>query len=176
MCLILFNDSILKVTLTRNADTINPYFRDGEIKAQQMAIGSGRSTQVLHHPSPLTLLIVFSVVVSTLLATDLIQRAPAPGPSCISPFPPLLSPAPTPCMFSGATVALEMKDYDHTLSGSAQEESGALPPQGRLRGWFQAPWRGCVSTEGSVDSLADRCAMWRFSASCGFLRTRVTAC
>ena len=102
-----------------------------------MAVGSGR-TQVSPHPGPLTLLAGFSVVgaISTLLATTSLRGPQPPVPACVSPFPPLLSPVPTPCTFSGASVAPEMKDYDCTLLASVQEESGALPAQGRLRGLF----------------------------------------
>lgn len=140
-----------------------------------MAVGSERRTRVSPYPDPLTVLASLSVVraVSPLFATDLTQSAPARNPSCLFPSPPLPSPAPVPCTFSEASVAPEMKDCDRTRLASVPEESGALPPP--VDGVVLSPWRGCVSTEGSADSLAEGGAVWRVSASCGFLRTRVTA-
>lgn len=139
------------------ADLIIPYFRDGGTEAQQIVVGSGRRTQVLLHPGPLTLLAGFSVVsvFSDLPATDLPQRAPAPSPSCMSPFPPLLFPTPIPCTFSGASAAPETKDYDRTLAASFQEEMWS-PGSGDPRS-SSAPGQA----DGVVLSLLERLRKYR---------------
>lgn len=72
-------------------------------------------------------------------------------------------------------MAPETKGCDLTLLPSVQEKSGTLPTQDRLMKWCLAPWRACVDIEASVDSLTEGGAIWRLEASCGFLRTRVTA-
>ena len=97
----------------------------------------------------------------------------SPDPHCLSPLPALLSlllTSPLTLFLSHPQEPVWPQKWrigtSHYYHLFRRKWELSLP-QGRLRGQFSVPWRGCANVEASVDGLAERGAIWQFSASYG---------
>lgn len=135
MCLILYNDYILGDTNSRRQIVFSLILEMRKRRLSSWLRGPGRGTQVSMYPGPLTLLAGCSTLrASSALLTINVLRGP--DPQCqLSLFPTTSSLCLLPFLLPSQEPVWPQKQRAVTSHMTiCSGETGALPPQGRLRG------------------------------------------